>query len=299
MKTTIINKCIQEAVQKVKGKAKNKLQEPDYTAALAVEFPKLVNNQNIRGISVGGCFIHQSPYVNFDKDHKPCRCELGDLLVFVRRRKENLHHYNAALLQIKKTDHLPCKLSGSGDLTQLYLYESWPIFTSVQMGKYDIVPKTPHQGALYCVINTNSGGSELILISEPSKELLFFSQMTLAEFINNMMSWTCGRAISSWKKTNQDEWSKLIRDLLKHSAEYFFNRQNSRYQDTPRATLWKNAMGINEVDVFLQQMAITPLDDRSSNDTNGNNSINDSTGISTLFIDIDEEGFEKEEQDRI
>ena len=303
-----INQCIHDAVEKVKGNVskQNKMEEPDYTAALAVEFPQKINDHHLFGMTVGGCYIHQSPYVNFMRDTQSCRCELGDLLIVVRRHKAEMQRFNAALLQLKKTDHLPNKLRDNGDLIQLYLYKSWPAFSINKItGKFDIVPKSPHKGALYCVVKTNIDSDEQFIVSTTSQELPCSPEMTLNDFIIGLISWTCGRAISMEMDKDKDEWSRLIWEVLQHTKNKTFTRKNSGYQKARGAHRCNT-----EMNDFFQLMLNTPLyegeygswshqkfdnDGTAENTSSTKDAEDDGIGISTLFIDIDEEQFLMEE----
>ena len=95
-----ISRNIHKAVHCAKTKLKKaSLEEPDYTAALAIEFPKLMNaSGKYPTIKFGGCFIHQSPRVKFMGRQNQESCELGDLLVLVRKQTMDGERYNAALL---------------------------------------------------------------------------------------------------------------------------------------------------------------------------------------------------------
>ena len=66
-KITVINNAIQQAITLITAKAGGKaLQEPDYSAAFAIELPPILNaNKVFPNIHFGGCFIHQSPMATF------------------------------------------------------------------------------------------------------------------------------------------------------------------------------------------------------------------------------------------
>jgi len=109
-----INYAVQNAIKKVENKqiAKGKsLEEPAYAAALAIEFPNLMNaRKRFSNVSFGGCFIHKKPKVEFLGNK---RCELGDVLVLLRKKTRDDTRYNAALIQLKKGKKSPAKLPRS------------------------------------------------------------------------------------------------------------------------------------------------------------------------------------------
>ena len=273
---TEINKAIQVAIAKVNAQKHGKLQEPDYTAALALEFPKEMNKTKVfPNIKFGGCFIHQSPIVQFDSPHNQRGCELGDLLVLLRKRTKDDVRYNAALIQLKISDISPATLHGEGDLKQLYLYEKWPVFTIISTGeRYDLFPKTVTQGALYSIVQRKSVPQ--FFMAEPESCMAFSGDMTFGRFIQNAINWQAGRTVADESSKPLDEWSRLIWDLIKQSAHKVFNRKNIGWNNCPRLS-----------DCFLNYMT---EDNSIKIPTNGENEIGDGegTGISTLIIDIDE-----------
>lgn len=285
----VINASIQEAVAVVEKaiikekKAKNyELEEPDYTAALAVKFPHLLNETRaFPNVRFGGCFIHQSPMVTFPSPHFAHRCELGDLLVLLRKRTMDDIRYNAALVQLKKSDRNPVTLTDDGDLKQLHLYEKWPEFTmSTTHEKYDIFPKTVTQGALYCIIKRNP---ELMLyMTEPMSMMEYSSEMTLGRFIRDAIHWQTGRTISNEANKDSDKWSKLIWDLIHRSGEKEFRRRNICYHR------------LRCSDDFLDLMVKEGFDGGIPVNEDMNVGDNEETGISILFIDIDEKGNRRE-----
>ncbi|MBR4838643.1 MAG: hypothetical protein IK004_09515 [Bacteroidales bacterium] len=272
-----INRNIHKAVNTVRSKVKKDLQEPDYTAALAIEFPKLMNaSGKYPTIKFGGCFIHQSPRVKFMGRQKQESCELGDLLVLVRKQTMDGERYNAALLQFKMSDKSPEELKKDGDFKQLFLYENWPEFEIGKLkSKYDIRPKVVNQGALYCMIQETI---PQFYMAEPMKTMSYCHNNTFGRFLVNMINRQAGRAISEEPARKDDEWSKLIWDLIENSLNTKFNRENVDYKNVTRLS-----------DGFL--MLINKLPDIDSiingNDYNGVND-DDSSGISILFIDIDD-----------
>lgn len=274
-----INKTIREAVAEVYARrtsANYDLQEPDYTVALAIEFPRLLNETTaFPNIRFGGCFIHQSPMVTFSSSHVARRCELGDLLVLLRKRTMDDTRYNAALVQLKKSDKNPVTLTDDGDLKQLHLYENWPIFTmSSTHLQYDVFPKVVTQGALYCIIKRNP--ELMFYMAEPMSTMEYSGEMTFGRFIRDAIHWQTGRAISDETNKDSDKWSKLIWDLIRRSGEKEFRRKNNCYHR------------LRCSDDFLDYMVGEGFDDGTPVNEDMNVGDNEETGISILFIDIDD-----------
>jgi hypothetical protein len=275
-----INKTIREAVTNVyaqRTRTNYELQEPDYTAALAIELPRLLNKKkkDFPNITFGGCFIHQSPMVTFASPHIARRCELGDLLVILRKRTKDDIRYNAALVQLKKSDRNPVTMTDDGDLKQLHLYEKWPEFTmSTTQEKYNVFPKTVTQGALYCIIKRNP---ELMLyMAEPMSMMEYSSEMTFGRFIRDAIHWQTGRTISDEANKDLDKWSKLIWDLIHHSGKKEFRRRNICYHR------------LRCSDDFLDFMVGEGFDGGTPMNEDVSVGDNEETGISILFIDIND-----------
>lgn len=269
-----IHKAIHYARIKLKSHA---LHEPDYTAAMAIEFPRLMNaSGKYPTIKFGGCFIHQSPIVRFVRQQKQVSCELGDLLVIVRKQTADRERYNAALLQLKKSDKNPLELTYPGDERQLFLYENWPEFEIAKLkSKYDIRPKVVNQGALYCIIKE---AIPQFYMTEPKNLMSYSNNNTFGRFLVNMINWQAGRSISDESAKNDDEWSKLVWDLIFHSAKTVFNRNNIDYCKKTRLC-----------DGFLDFIKELPDNDSMINGNDYNDAYDDnSSGISILFIDIDD-----------
>jgi len=99
----IANSLLEDAVEKVAidlNSEPKKLSEPSHTAAIVSKFPGLMN-RHWGGAKFGGCFIHQSPYVNFKAKNRKRRCEVGDLLCLCKKTVDGKVRYNATLFQLK------------------------------------------------------------------------------------------------------------------------------------------------------------------------------------------------------
>ena len=243
-----INYAIQNAIKKVENKQKNKgkdLEEPAYAAALAIEFPNLMNaRKRFSNVSFGGCFIHKKPKVEYMGNK---RCELGDVLVLLRKQTMDDTRYNAALIQLKKGKRNSVKLP-KNDI-QLYLYEHWPQFTLSSTNlSYDIYPKTVSQGGMYGIIQEQP--KPQIYISEPISRMAFPNEMSVARFIYDAINFQTGRTISNKDNKDSDEWSRLIWDLLEHAIGDCFTLNSVGYCKSPQCsgnftTFVKDELGVD------------------------------------------------------
>ena len=235
-----------------------------------------------QNIKFGGCFIHQSPKVRFMRQQKQESCELGDLLVLVRKQTKDGVRFNAALLQLKMSDKNPARLKKDGDKKQLYIYEKWPEFEMVKSKKkYYILPKTVHQGALYCMIDKKT---PWFYMAEPMAEMSY--GISLGTFLYNMVKWQSGRAISDDAySAGTDEWSRIIWDLIRASIKTVFNRKNIGCRGDIR---------ISDVNTWKHFLKYTKIDSELLDEKGLEIAIDeDDSGISILFINIDD----REKQD--
>ena len=155
----------------------------------------------------------------------------------------------------------------------MYLYEKWPAFTIVSTGEqYDLFPKTVTQGALYSIVQRKSVPQ--FFMAEPETCMAFSGEMTFGRFIQNAINWQAGRTITDELDKDSDEWSRLVWDLIKHSATKVFNRKRIGCKNCPRL-----------LDCFLDY---TSTDNSFGIPSNGENETEDDEGfgISTLIIDI-------------
>lgn len=315
-----INKTIREAVAEVYARRKvanYDLQEPDYTVALAIEFPRLLNEKAVMpNVKYGGCFIHQSPKVTFNIPRVgESSCELGDLLVLLRKRTMDDTRYNAALVQLKKSEKSRFNVTNNRELNQLYLYEKWPEFTMSSTNlEYDVFPKAVTQGALYCIIKRTP---ELMLyMAEPMKKMEYSGEMTFGRFIRDAIHWQTGRTVSDEAHKDSDVWSRLIWELVQNVRskaihEGVFTRTNVGYTDHDKLSddFLEFMLNSDENDAISANVNHLSEGNTKKDFSNGggtptnedsNMRDNEGMGISILFIDIDdrEKGEERGEQRR-
>lgn len=204
-------------------------QEPDYTAALAIGLAKLLDEDSKTkklGLRFGGCYIHQKPYVTYDDNPYAKTCELGDLLVLCREKRNGKELINATIFQLKMGEN-----KGDVDEKQLRLYSEWPQFwfgrSEQSDGKrvYNVYPKLEMQGALYSfAYRPESSDAEECLrftVAMPrqcsvSKYVDGRDGVLLQDFLADFIIGLTGRSISSEKGKDEDgdDWSVLIRETV-------------------------------------------------------------------------------------
>lgn len=290
----ITNDCI----HKLKTIKKNKPQEPDITATLVTDFPNLANSLfSFTRCKFGGCFVHQSPKVEFkDSVGNNATCEAGDLLVLCRRKESGMELYNAALFQLKKhslksTIH---KITNTKEKIQLELYQKWPFLELLpNRTKHDIFPKTITSGGQYLYIVNNVDIRPYPYTLLPSMPIqitqlnLFY---TWGIFLMDFIQWRTGRPISKESDASNDEWSKFIWELINSSRNNVYNRKNIGHTNAHRAN----------GDFFSLMLEHNPIlfNDTIRNDTIRNDGVRGekhqememTKGISILFIDVSEDG---------
>lgn len=230
------------SVELLRYKAKKnlaQLHEPDYTAALVLIFPVLANIIMKGRARFGGCYIHQSPKATFHSTVKSgvASCEVGDLLVVVRRNVDGKEVYNAMLLQLKRhtqAKNTPHILSSQGEMIQKELYTEWPLFSLSCTGTttYDIYPKSITPGAQYMFIARANRLSSpwsmntLFLNSYPATSTVLDYNHTFGDSLEHLIEWQNGRSISDELNSGSDDWSKLIWSLICKSRKGTFTRKN-------------------------------------------------------------------------
>lgn len=282
---TEINKCIQSSIRAEKTTLKKRdISEPKYTEALAIGLPRTLYNHpkfpsNIR---FGGAFIHQSPLAKFASVHKQMSCELGDLLVFVRKKTIDGERFNAALVQLKRTQSPTVSIKDDSASKQLFLYENWPCFNVKQIGyQYNIFPKVVTEGGVYGIIHEKSGSFSQIYISEPMSSMHCDRDKTFGRFIANIIDWEAGRTVSDEFNKDADEWSRLIWDIIRYVFHKTFKGRNTQFSGQSKSTI-----------DFLQAMLKEPL----AYEDNKDGKDESDSGFGILFIDVDEQWERPSEQ---
>lgn len=244
-----------------------RLQEPDYTALLTLNLPNELNllmpqvvsfskgayTRFGRPLSFSGCFIHQSPYVRFVSKifNREKTCELGDLLVLCKETHRDRVRYNAALLQLKLSRKLriarrrqPVRIVGVRDKTQLDLYSNWPMFRfdrPLQTKAYALPEKSAFNGAQYMFVCEDAPTTFSVALPKGD---MYAREYSFAQFLADFIDWRTGKEFAVETARTQDEWSKLIWDILDHVSEQRIQRknigeegENGRYNDVGKIGL--------------------------------------------------------------
>lgn len=272
-----IQKSIRQAITAAQGK---KLQEPDYTASLSIGLPNILKKSGKlpSNIKFGGCFTHQSPLAKFASAHKQMSCELGDLLILIRKKTTDGEIYNAALVQLKRSDNHIISIKSDGELKQLYLYKHWPCFSVEQLlSQYNVFPKTVTKGGVYGIIHEKSNNAFQIYTSEPMSTMQCNKNFTFGKFIVNLIDWQAGRTIADEYNKDSDEWSRLIWDIIRLVEHKLFNANNSSFAGQSKST----------IDFFQSMLNNSFMDDGSKYTFQTNdNPESENSGFGILFVDV-------------
>lgn len=215
-------------------------QEPDFVAELVNSLPQdIYNTLKVYAphyqYAISGIFCHQKPLANYGGVKNP---ELGDiLLVYIEENKYSVKKCNALLMQAKKVDKVPYIVS-YGETHQLKLYEEWPKFKLERAGvlngtEIDIQPKTLNSGAQYLLFQKPYTDEKKVCCSYPDKEL--FLEKKLSDQIIDLMKFFTGRTfLYEEDSTGNDDWTKLIWDLIRISGVSVYNRRMIQRDNEPR-----------------------------------------------------------------
>lgn len=232
-KSEVLNFAIDEALEKSCDKGFKR--EPCYTAALAKELPKILNgiiNCETRKSGLpplyrfGSCYVHQKPYVRFGPGFK-LRCELGDLLVLVKKTISGAPVFNSALFQLKTTSAKRYHVFESGSTnTQHTLYTKWgrlkiDLKSEVKTSDYDILPHAVSQGGSYMFVRLDRQHPKFV-VAVPDRNMeaivppsfgYYSHPISLGHYLSRMAELLCGRSIASKIDITNgcaDDWSRLI-----------------------------------------------------------------------------------------
>lgn len=194
-----------------------------FVPALHLAWRAILGKKRIK-LRCGGVFCHQKPKVTWlssgSAQSKPNCVELGDLLIcHIHLLKGQRRSGSAVLLQAKKVARLPHKLSSGQEEVQLELYRDYPRFN-------------------YASGNYSNGNSRHIyrLGGRPLRYLTIEMQFTpscnpnvsvvvpanrlkqhggLSEYLVRLLSHDVGRVFSDPPNKVGDQWSLVVRDLLR------------------------------------------------------------------------------------
>lgn len=215
-------------------------QEPDFIASLIIKFtPDLFNilktNFPKNRFSVTGVFCHQKPLVDIGESKCP---EIGDLLfVYIQTDDKGNKRLNSILFQAKISNAKNITVS-KNDQHQLQLYSKWPSFTykragSLNGGKRDILPKTINDGAQYLLIYNNPIGKGTPMGCAIPSKILSHSN-SLEKEIVEFIKFKAGRAFEEDPTATNDDWTKMIWDLLAITKNKVSKRKNAGIPEFPR-----------------------------------------------------------------
>lgn len=219
-------------------------QEPDFVAELVNSLPQdIYNTLKVYAphyqYAISGIFCHQKPLANYGGVKNP---ELGDiLLVYIEENKYSVKKCNALLMQAKKVNKVPYIVS-CGETHQLKLYEEWPKFKLERAGvlngtEIDIQPKTLNSGAQYLLFQKPYTDEKKVCCAYPDKEL--FLEKKLSDQIIDLMKFFTGRTfLYEEDSTCNDDWTKLIWDLIRISGEASYNRRSIGRVGEPRRIIY-------------------------------------------------------------
>lgn len=266
-----------------------KPQEPDYIATMSLMFPRDLFNilQAVfpnDEFSVTGVYCHQKPIVDI---HESRKTELGDLLlVYMSEDYEGRKIMNSLLLQAKISNKLEKKVS-LNESYQLKLYMEWPEFKYYRAGNLNgisrnILPKTITDGAQYLLIDDNpftngmDGDIRKFPIGCAIPDDILISDDSFSNEIINFIKFKSGRTCDIDYDKTEDEWSKMIWDLLTISSAKCSKRKNAGLSKFPRKSEYLH--------LYTEEMEGHSIFDRLLN-TGGDFISEDNEGMSVIIIE--------------
>ena len=294
------------------------LSEPAHTAAIVTKFPPLMN-KHWGGAKFAGCYIHQSPYVKMYKVSGRNECEAGDLLCICKNSVNGRVRLNAALFQLKKDKSKKGSVRPD-NARQLRLYSEWPVFSFVQDlritgdNTFDIKPKTVTSGAQYMFINKRPypggfsrgfkyglGYPVVFTHAVPAPIMENDTDASFGSFLWDFIHWQNGRSFSDSISTANDDWSRLIWELIERSKKHLLtiNKgkahqfQAQRFAGDAIAFLTKMTSGLYD-DISCQE-DVSYIHSLFGDNTEGKKDVESSKklntegcdGISILYIDLE------------
>lgn len=233
----------------------NKPEESDFVAGFVLESAPLLYQSystifqpfNIQ-ISLAAVFCHQTPKVKFAQMTKSS-CEVGDLLIIhIHTNRFGKATRNALLYQAKVSSNTSYTVPSS-EQDQLKLYEEWPNFEywkspPLTGQKRDVMPKIPHMGAQYMLIDGRPPNNPLSgLLGLPGTypigscmaDEYLQNHNHLAGELFDFLHLRSGRTFSDYHTSQSSNgWSRLIWDLIHMGIKKAFNRKNSGRHSSPR-----------------------------------------------------------------
>lgn len=247
----LIEKALRDTVRWIADRCEP--QEPDYVAALSIYFLKLLFNILVAvfpdyDFSVSGVYCHQKPIVDINMNAKP---ELGDILFVYADRKQNGEKVLNSLLLQAKISNYPWLKIHSNERHQLQLYKTWPEFTYYRAGylngqKRNILPKALNDGAQYLLIDKNPytngiyAGEGMFPMGCAVPDDILYINDSLSKELINLLKFKSGRTFDSDPHSTEDEWSKMIWDLLSIASCQYSKRKNAGISLFPRSNVYNH-----------------------------------------------------------
>lgn len=232
-------------------------QEPDFVAELVNSLPRdIYNTLSVYAphykYAISGIFCHQKPLANYGGGRKP---ELGDILVvYIEENRYCVKKCNALLMQAKKVNKVPY-IVPNGETHQLRLYEEWPTFRLERAGalngtEIDIQPKTLNSGAQYLLFQEPYTDEKMVSCAYPDRKL--FLEKKLSNQIIDLMKFFTGRTfLFKQDPTCNDDWTKLIWDLIRISGVSTYNRRSIRRVGESRRVIYGESSLFDELNENL------------------------------------------------
>ena len=292
--------ALRASVRSVQGicmKHGKKMDEPDYSVAFTVGLADWLSislpSHWPSNVSVGGCYVHQSPWVShLDSTNKSVYCEAGDVLLICRKSGRDYERYNAALLQLKMVTGSAYQVSKDKEERQLHVYEDWPelyLGQSAGVGKkFDIVPKAITPGAQYLFVNDNN--PLRFTLAAPEKNMST-DGLGYSRFLCDFINWNTGRPIACQDRADEDAWSSFIWAMLQDIKNKPFTRSRAGF---PKRTGRRMPQALEDL-CFLQQ----GQDNQTIDELLLTMKESDERGMGVLFFEMREEGEPRLEDRRI
>jgi len=200
--------------------------------ALESQFRRIFQPYRIRP-TISGIFCHQTPRVEPQPDSglTPKQCELGDLLFLVTygRRVYNNYLGNAFLVQAKRDSR---QIHGT---QQEYLYQVAEGFTyrspSPLANQYRDFRECPY--ALWYWDFRDRGWTNA-LVDHWYTDGICARRRTYARagwpfslVLADLICGVAGRRVRATTDPHQQDWSKIVDDMIRHTARSTFHRQNA------------------------------------------------------------------------
>ena len=231
-------------------------QEPDFVAELVDGIPHDIYKSLIvyapqYQFAVSGIFNHQKPLADFGPGENP---ELGDmLLVYIEENKYSVKKCNVLLMQAKKFE-VPKYTVNSAEAHQLKLYEEWPTFKLARAGIFNgteinVQPKTLNAGAQYLLLQSPYKDEKKVCCAYPDKELV--PEKKFSDQIIDLMKFFTGRTFVIGAP-GEDDWSKMILDLISISGVSKFNRRISKRLNADRQKTFGDTSLFNALNEIIE-----------------------------------------------